>query len=129
VGRGDIDLDEQVLHVRRQWTLTRTLTSPKTRSGVRRVPLTSDTVAFLRRLKFASKFSQDTDLFFTTTGRPMGHRNVRTRGFERAGDEAGLDPRLTFHSTRHAFASRCAHRGVPITTLSAALGHADISIT
>jgi integrase len=40
-----------------------------------------------------------------------------------------LPKTLTFHSTRHAFASRCASRGVPIQTLSAVMGHRDIGVT
>jgi hypothetical protein len=40
---------------------------PKTKNGIRRVPLTPDMVGFLRKLKLASKFSQETDFVFTTT--------------------------------------------------------------
>jgi integrase len=125
----DVDLDGAVLHVRSQWTLTRTLSEPKTKNGVRRVPLTPDMVSFLRRLKLASKFSKETDFVFTTTGRAMSHRNIQCRGFEPARDEAGLPGTLTFHSLRHAFASRCASRGVPITTLSEVMGHGDMTVT
>jgi integrase len=94
------------------------------------VPLTPDTVSFLRTLKLASTFSQETDFVFASkNGTPLQHRNVQTRGFEPARDEAGIDSRLTFHSLRHAFASRCASRGIPIQTLSAVIGHRDIGVT
>jgi integrase len=126
----DVDLDESVLHVRRQWTRTHELAEPKTRSGLRRVPLSSDMVAELRRLKLASKFSQETDFVFASReGGPLRHRNVQRRAFERARDDAGLPSTLTFHDLRHAFASKAAHKGVPIHTVSAMLGHRDISVT
>src|SRR5262249_39940969 len=119
---GDVDLDSAVLHVRRQFTLTRELAEPKTKNGVRRVPLSNDMVALLRRHKLASKFSQETDFVFASkTGTPLGHRNVQRRGFELARDKAELPEDLTFHDLRHAFASLAAHRGVPIQVLSAAL--------
>jgi integrase len=87
-------------------------------------------VAALRRHKLASKFSQETDFVFAShAGGPMTHRNAQRRAFERARDLAGLPDTLTFHDLRHAFASRCAHVGVPIHTLSAVLGHRDISVT
>jgi integrase len=127
---GDIDLDQGVLHVKRQWTLTRELTAPKTKAGIRRVPLSAEMVAVLRRRKLASKFSQDTDFVFASQqGTPLTHRNVQTRGFEAARDLAGLPSSLTFHSMRHGFASLCAVRGIPIQVLSAALGHRDIGVT
>lgn len=97
---------------------------------MRRVPLSPDIVAALRKLKLASKFSQDADFVFASQrGTPPTHRNVQTRGFEAARDLAGLPSTLTFHDLRHAFASLAAHRGVPIQVLSAAMGHRDPSIT
>jgi integrase len=87
-------------------------------------------VAMLRRLKLASKFSQEEDYVFSSTaGTPLGHRNVQRRGFEAARDKAELPEGLTFHQLRHAFASLAAHRGVPVSVLSEVMGHADVGIT
>jgi integrase len=36
---------------------------------------------------------------------------------------------VSFHDLRHAFASRCASRGVAVGTLSAVMGHANVGIT
>ena len=126
----DVDFEGEVLHVRRQFTLTRELTEPKTKNGLRRVPLSADMSLLLRRHKIASVFSQDTDFVFASkAGTPLGHRNVQRRGFELARVNAGLPDSLTFHDLRHAFASLAAHRGVPVQVLSAALGHGDIGVT
>jgi integrase len=119
-----------VLRVERQWTLTSELTPPKTKAGVRRIPLSDELVRFFRELRLASRYSQETDpVFASRTGGRLRHRNVQRRAFEAARDEAGLPAELRFHDMRHAFASRCASRGVPIQTLSAVMGHADVSIT
>ncbi|KAA6348347.1 hypothetical protein EZS27_004237 [termite gut metagenome] len=43
---------------------------------------------------------------------------------------AGIDKRLTFHMSRHSFATTiCLSQGVPIETLSQMLGHQDITTT
>jgi integrase len=126
----DVDLDAGVLRVRRQFTLTSELTEPKTKKGLRRVPLGDDMVAFLRRHKLASTFSQAEDFVFASrSGTPLSHRNVQVRGFEAARDKAELPETLTFHKLRHAFASLAAHRGVPMSVLSEVMGHAHVGIT
>jgi integrase len=126
----DVDFETGVLHVRRQWTLTGDLTEPKTKKGVRRVPLGGDMVAFLRLHKLASKFSQDENFVFASkAGTPLSPRNVQVRGFEAARNKAELPESLTFHKLRHAFASLAAHRGVPMSVLSEVMGHAHVGIT
>lgn len=42
----DIDLDEGVLHVRRQWTRLGEYAPPKTSAAIRRVPLSADVVSY-----------------------------------------------------------------------------------
>jgi integrase len=127
---GDIDLDGAVLHVRRQWTKYGELTAPKTPKALRRVPLAPHVVSELRKLRLASPFSQDSDFVFASRdGTPFGHRNVDRRGFEPARDLAGLPGTLTFHDLRHAFASRAAHRGVPLNVLSEIMGHTTVAVT
>jgi integrase len=126
----DVDLDAGVLRVRRQFTLTGELTEPKTKKGLRRVPLGDDMVAFLRRHKLAARFSQAEEFVFASrSGTPLSHRNVQVRGFEAARDKAELPETLTFHKLRHAFASLAAHRGVTMNVLSEVMGHAHVGIT
>lgn len=119
-----------MIHVRQQWTKYGEVTAPKTKKGRRRVPLAAEDVAFLRRLKLASRFSKDEDYVFASrNATPLGHRNVQRRGFEAARDAAELPEHLTFHSLRHAFASYAAHRGVPINVLSEVMGHSHVGVT
>jgi integrase len=51
-----------------------------------------------------------------------------TRGWVGHPDAAGLEP-LTFHSLRATYATLTADAGLPITKLSALLGHADAATT
>jgi integrase len=126
----DICFDECVLHVRRQYTRTGELAEPKTPKALRRVPLSADMAALLKRHKLKSPHSLDEEFVFgSNTGGPLSHRNVQRRGFEAARDHAALSHALSFHDLRHAFASLAAHRGVPEGVLSEVMGHTHVGIT
>lgn len=43
--------------------------------------------------------------------------------------KAGLNPKLTFHTLRHTFATRLVQKGVPIYQVSKLLTHSDIRVT
>lgn len=125
----DIDLDDGVLHVRRQWTRLGEYAPPKTNAALRRVPLSTDMVSHLRELKMASRFSQDDHpVFASKKGQPLAHRNATGRGFEAAVKEAGIEG-VSFHSMRHAFASRMISRGISSTVLAKLMGHESSAIT
>jgi len=128
----DIDFEQRVLTVERQWLRCREFGPPKSAAGRRRVPLADNVIAVLRQQKaeaFAAGRAKSDDLVFCSRrGTALSHRNV-VRAFERVRDHAGLDATLSFHSTRHAFASLCAHRGIDIGTLSTFMGHRDVSVT
>jgi integrase len=126
----DIDFDGGILHVRQQWARVGELAPPKTKKGIRRVPLSADLVAYLRKYKLASKFSQDSDFVFASkSGAPLAHRNVQRRAWEPVRKLAALPDDVTFHDLRHAFASIAASRGVPVTVLSGIMGHSDVGVT
>lgn len=127
---GDIDFDEAILNVRRQYSRTGELAPPKTPKALRRVPLAPDLVSLLRHRRISSRFSQEHDFVFANSkGRPLQHRNVQRRAFEAARDLAGLPKTVRFHDLRHAFASIAAHRGVPVAVLSTVMGHRDVGVT
>ena len=56
------------------------------------------------------------------------HRNATERGSELAANRAGIEG-VTFHSMRHAFASRMIARGISSTVLAALMGHESSTIT
>lgn len=65
----------------------------------------------------------------------MGDRSNKTackqleRRFNKYRDKAGLNPKYTFHSLRHGFATRLLESGAPINQVSLLMGHADIKTT
>jgi integrase len=126
---GDIDLEEGVLYVRRQWTRSNEYGPTKTPAGVRRIPLPKELVQFFIELKLRSERSADEDPVVASKERtPLGHRNVTRRGFEPAVGRAGIEG-VTFHDMRHAFASRMIARGIEPVTLARLMGHEDIRET
>ena len=63
------------------------------------------------------------DLVFPSkSGAPLSHRNVQSRGFDAAARLAGIDG-VSFHSLRHAFASRMIFRGTSPSLLARLMGH------
>jgi integrase len=94
------------------------------------VAVPSDLAAELVALRLRSPFSADeSPMFASMTGGPLGHRNVARRGFEAARDAAGLPEHLSFHDTRHASASRMIDAGLDPVTVAAVLGHEDPHVT
>jgi integrase len=125
----DVDLHKGVLYVRRQWTRMQEYAPPKTKAAIRRIPLSDDMTKYLAAFKLRSRHSKDEEpVFAARNGKPLGHRNVTRRGFERAACGAGIE-NVTFHSMRHAFASRMIDRGISSTVLAALMGHESSTIT
>ena len=125
----DVDLQEGVLHVRRQYTRLGEYGPPKTKAALRRIPLPPDLVRFLRERRIGSSYSRDEHpVFAARNGKPLSHRNATRRGFEKAAEHAGIDG-VSFHSMRHAFASRMIHRGISSTVLAKLMGHESSAIT
>ena len=83
----------------------------------------------LAALKLRSRYSGDADsVFAARNGKPLPHHNATRRGFELAAAKAGITG-VSFHSMRHAFASRMIHRGISSTVLAALMGHESSTIT
>ncbi len=136
----DIDLDRRELRVRRtvreipgQGSV---VMEPKTPRSRRPVALSEQAVGVLRshrvqqherRLKLGEAWVDHDLVFPTAVGTPWVARNM-LRGFWKAAESAGLE-RLTFHTRRHSAASLMAQAGVPVTSISAQLGHANPSVT
>ncbi|KAA6323484.1 site-specific integrase [termite gut metagenome] len=70
--------------------------------------------------------------FAGTDGRMFKLRTLENTDIQlkKIAQAAGIDKRLTFHMSRHSFATTiCLSQGVPIETLSQMLGHQDITTT
>jgi len=136
----DLFWEKMYLQVQRQVTRKKgggyEFTSPKTRSGTRRVDLGKMTIKILQehqqsqflKMKLAGENWQDQDLMFTSQiGTPMDRDNLRKQ-FKKLLRKAGL-PEIRFHDLRHTAASLMLNSGVPVIVVSKRLGHARPSIT
>ena len=85
-------------------------------SEVRRLPMISDMVSLLTRLRQARP------------GEPSSFPVMKVKECQKAMDRAarlvGM-PRITHHDLRHLFATRCIESGVDVPTVSRWLGHKD----
>jgi len=109
------------------------VTSPKTASSMRAIPLTERIMVEvkehkrLQRLEM-KKYGYITNRIFTTdSGNYYYRRNVAhalTRLYKRIGV-----PYHKFHSFRHTFATNLSRAGVPIEETSSLLGHSSIDVT
>lgn len=128
----DVDLEDGSLHVRRQYTRLAEYAAPKTTAALRRIPLSREMTECLGELKRQRALRRipaaGDPVFAARNGQPLGHRNATRRGFEAAAKHAGIEG-VSFHSMRHAFASRMIARGVEPVALAKVMGHEDARIT
>ena len=118
------------LRVSRSATPEGEMKSPKTRAGVRDVPLSPALRKLLAAWKRVHR-SSDADLIVGTwSGKPVSESAVR-KALTAAVTAAKLtgEERLSCHSLRHSYASRLGLGGLNATTLAKILGHTDASFT
>jgi integrase len=136
----DVNLDQGYLQVQRQLVRMQDtqfgFSSPKTKSGIRRIDLGDSSVQVLKahknrqyeaRVLAGSKWIEDDLVFPSSIGTPMNRDNLRSL-FKRLLGAAGL-PDIRFHDLRHTAASLMLNNGVPLLVVSKRLGHAQPSIT
>jgi integrase len=125
----DVDVEARRLAVRQS----------KTKAGQGRVvPLDPDLVRLLRhlrvrqeeiRLQHGGDWNSNNFVFCTDAGNRMSVSNLRKRMFAGIKTAAAISDTLRFHDLRHNCGSLLLSEGVPITTVSRILGHANVSIT
>ena len=139
----DVDYDKKLLRVNKSRTgsrkaITAQITTPKTESSNRKIPL-NDTV--LEALK-AEKKRQDEHaeilgngydkshsfIVRTVLGKPYVNLSAINRVVNRLTENAGL-PHCTIHGFRHSVASILDDNGVPIQDISVLLGHESVQTT
>lgn len=136
----DIDLDRSEITVERSWDQCEGPIAPKSKAGVRTVPI----LAVLREHLDARAFGTGSDLVF---GRrrdapfsPKAIADPAKRAWagvnereleeaEREGRNPDLLPSLTFHECRHTFASLLIDAGVNPKAIQEFMGHATIEET
>ena len=103
---------------------------PKSRRGVRSVPLPTVLARELERLSSRTPFAGEDDLVFAHphTGKPYDGSKALKR-YKAACERAGVTKTNRLHDLRHTFGTQMASRGVPMRTLQEWMGHRDFATT
>jgi len=103
--------------------------SPKTRTSQRILPMSTVLSKALATHRSKSVFTENEDMVFATPkGTPLSSKNLYNRVLAPACDRI-KEPRVSWHSFRHARATLLADSGESIKTVQALLGHSDIETT
>ena len=102
----------------------------KTDAGTRDIRVTDDVLDYLRDCIGAKG---PDEMIFTKNGKPVSTNTVNTH-FSRALKDHGIlskinGQRVTLHSLRHTYATRCIESGMQAKVLQHRLGHTSIEIT
>jgi integrase len=122
----DIDLDAGVIHVEQAWDIREGVIEPKSRAGVRTVPLVRLLRAELVRQRILTGRASGL-AFGHTAEQPFYPKTLSVRAHKAWCDQA-LNP-ITLHECRHTFASLMIAAGVNAKALSVFMGHSSITIT
>jgi len=98
------------------------MSSPKSRSSIREIPLPEFVIPILKATKAA-----DDSYVLSGTHKLVEPRNMQYR-FKNLLKRLSL-PQVSFHLLRHQFATRCVELGFDVKTLSEILGHSSVEIT
>ena len=136
----DIDFENRIIHIRRNVTHdsnnNRFITGElKTSSGQRDIPMTKTAYDLLMDIKGQQavkknrviQFEFADHVFLNRSGKLLPNSNY-DRYLEKICDKAGIE-RISMHTLRHTFATRCIESGMKPKTLQKILGHANISMT
>lgn len=96
---------------------------PKSRYGIRTIPLDASLCRELRALQRKAEFNGPDELVFcAANGSPLRQENVRRRVLAVAAEEAGV-PWIGFHAFRHTCASMLFEAGRNVKQVQRWLGH------
>lgn len=110
----DVDFEKNTLTINKSIDSLGKLTTPKTATSVRTIPLFHRTLALLDR---------------DGTGRIFQHpRKVYQNSMLRICNKLNLQG-INIHALRHTFATRCSEAGVAAKTVQKWLGHSSIEMT
>ena len=128
----DINFAERLLYINRTVIRLKSgshtklmVQTPKTESATRVVPVPTEILAFLLRLKNTT--NQDAYILTGSKKTPQEPRTLESR-FKRFLKVHGIRC-IHFHTLRHTFATRCVEHGIDAKTISEILGHANIKTT
>ncbi|HEX4305308.1 MAG TPA: site-specific integrase [Solirubrobacterales bacterium] len=123
----DVDLGRSEIHVRRSWDEEAGAVEPKSKAGVRTVPILGVLRDHLDTLKATGRPAGDDLVFGSGPVTPFPASSVSKRA--RAAFKASPLKAITLHECRHTFASLLIHAGVNAKAIQTFMGHATIQMT
>lgn len=143
--QGDIDFERRCIHIERQLCRTADkpyfITPPKTKSGVRSIPMTDAVYMALKRV-LKNRRTPETEfmvdgysgfLFLDQRGMPKVAMHVenymRTMQKKFAALYGGALPNITPHVLRHTFCTDMQQAGIDVKSLQYLMGHSNVSVT
>jgi integrase len=130
---------EGILHIRQQLTCvghTPVLTGPKSKKSVRDLPIGENVISLFRdQQRRRARYRNEAGGHWPVHERLFVHPDGRSPHPERFSREFARFLRVTgqrpieFHGLRHTWATRGLEAGVPLSVVSAQLGHSDERIT
>jgi integrase len=130
-----LDLDGATARVR--WSLDRhrdpitgipATVRPKSRAGIRDVPLTSDDTTTMRRHRLATGRPAGGELVFSDRGRPLLAIAGPTHTWRRVVKAADVSPAPRFHDLRHTWCVFMLRAAVPPPAVAKLGGWSDVGI-
>jgi integrase len=141
----DMDFDKKEVIVRRNWEgqfvknpntanelyfpdQMPVFTTPKTRSSIRRIPISDELILTLKKWKLKSPKSPWDLVFPRDDGQPYSRKRA-WEALEAATKASKVEKRLKIHDLRHTFISLHLMMGTPIPEVTAMAGHSSPMIT
>lgn len=129
-----VDLDGGQIYIRQSFSRTDGVKSPKSKAGVREVPISIPIEHALRRLLEGVAWDAEAYVIQNRSGRPLSPNNISLSHWPAIARAAGLvkedgSLKYTFHSLRHAAVSLLIDAGLSPMHTKTVIGHASVSTT
>lgn len=143
----DIDFEKRLINVNHQLLRNtkscskRYVEAPKTKSGIRQIPMSEDVYQAFLRIKISIQHKKDISidgykdfLFVSSTGlvrTQIDYCNIFTRLIKKYNttDDIALPEIMTLHTLRHTFCTKLANAGLNPKSLQYLMGHSSIAMT
>lgn len=131
----NVDTRNRVLHIRHNLTLLDELKGPKTKAGIRDVPMPQQVADMIDDWRQRFLIADERNLLFRDVrggqyNRGGFHQNMWHPLLKRAGlFEEGEKDHYHFHALRHFAASAMIEMGIPLTDVASILGHEKFDMT
>ncbi len=130
----NVDLENRLVYVRHSYSIYDGLRAPKSKAGVRTVPMAPQVLAALSQLEKDLGENRTGYVFHMRSGKPLHPAHISNHYWKPIAREAGLvredgSLKYSFHSLRHAAASLWIEQGLAPFYIKKIIGHASVAMT